>query len=162
MEPNFCSSATDSFGLTTVTHHSRLPVLLTPALSVLCIRGLYHGLFTWIRCSVAWESATLLALLALLVCFYSIAWVILCWVMSVGALVLLAHFQLRLLFSLLVDASVRTTLFPSVFVLVGFCGGLLFCSALCTPQTLLGFWFWQLSVLWFCFSLMLNSMPCFR
>ena len=142
MEPNFCFSATDSIGPTTATRRMRLLVLLMPAFSC----GLCHGLLTLVRCPVALEFATFLALLALVVQFYSIVWVTLCWILSVGALVLLALFQLRLLFSFHVNTSVLGTLFLSVDVLVGFYGGSLFAALSIHHELLLGFWFWQLPV----------------
>ena len=147
MGPNFCFSAADSIGPTTATRRMRLLVLLMPAFSC----GLCHGLLTLVRCPVALESATFLALLALVVHFYSIVWVTLCWILSAGALVLLALFQLRLLFSFHVNTSVLDTLFPSVDVLVGFCGGSLFCSPLYTPRTFA--WFLVLAAT--CFMVLL-------
>ena len=156
MGPNFRFSAADSVGPTTATRRMRLLVLLMPAFSC----GLCHGLLTLVRCPVALESATFLALLALVVHFYSIVWVTLCWILSAGALVLLALFQLRLLFSFHVNTSVLGTLFPSVDVLVGFYGGSLFAALSIHHELLLGFWFWQLPVSWFCFSLVLDCMLC--
>ena len=144
MEPNFCSFATDSFGPTMATRHLKLLVLLAPALSV-C--SLCHGLFRCTCCLVAWESATILALLALFVRFYSIAWVILCWVMSVGALVLLVHLHLHLLSSLWVNSSVRITLSVQLYTYVSSSGSMVvhFFAVLSVR-----FWFWQPPVLWFC------------
>ena len=99
-----------------------------------CLGGFYYPSFACAICAF------------LLHCLQG---VILCWGMSAGALVLLVHLQLCLLSSLWVDALVRIPLFPSVCVLIciGFCGGSLFCSTLCTPRTFA--WFLVLASAYF-------------